>query len=204
MLSFCAQAQKEIDRHLEYGFMLGGTNYSGDLIPRYSFRTMGPAGAIFYRHNYPNEVSVLRLNLMMGQLSASEDLIDEPLRQNRQLSFNSGIIELSALYEYDFFNFRDLKDIYYTSPYLFGGAGLGITFEGKAHLVIPFGVGIKFNIAKKLNLGLEFGARKTFTDSIDQIDEDDATLLSSYKNDWYYFTGISFSKTVYKQVCPEK
>ena len=198
------QAQKEIDRHMEFGFMLGGTNYSGDLLPRYSLKTLRPAGAIFYRHNYPNEVSVLRMNLMVGQLEASEEMIDEPLRQARQLSFNSGIIELSGIYEYDFFNFRDLKDIYYTSPYLFGGLGLGVTFEGKAHLVIPFGVGVKFSVAKKLNLGIEFGARKTFTDKLDQIQVDDASLLSSYKNDWYYFTGLTFSKTVYKQVCPDK
>lgn len=196
-------AQSEaINRKGEYGFMIGGTNYTGDLSPGFRFSSMRPAGSVFYRHNYSNEVSILRVNLLFGQLTADEEDFDFPLQQNRRLEFNTEVIEISALYEYDFFNYRDIKEIYFMSPYLFGGLGLAMTFGGKTYLAIPFGAGIKLKIAPQLNLGVEFGARKLFSDKLDSYN-DDAGLFSSYNNDWYYFTGITLSRTVYKPVCPD-
>ena len=36
-------------------------------------------------------------------------------------------------------------------------------------LAVPFGLGVKFNISYKVNFGFEIGARKTFTDYLDDV-----------------------------------
>ena len=191
---------QELDRHIEFGIMGGVFNYTGDISPTYRFQFHRPGGFIFYRHNFTNLTSVLRFNLGFGSITADESVFDFPTQQQRQFSFSNNLIEFSALYEYNFFNFRDYDGIFYMSPYLFGGLGLVTSIGQESTAVIPFGVGVKFRVAKFYNLGIEFGARKSFSDMIDGFG-DDATLSSSHNNDWYYFTGLSFSKTVYKEIC---
>lgn len=193
---------KQIDKHSEYGFMVGGTNYTGDLAPTYKLGDLKPSGQLFYRHNYRDQVSVLRINLLMGQLGANEASIDSPLPQDRQLAFDATLMEAAILYEYDFFNFRDLRNIYYMSPYLAGGIGMTMSFGGKAYLSVPFGTGIKLRAGKTMNVNMEFMAHKLFSDSLDGY-SDDPSISSSVNNDWYYSIGIGLTRTVYNQICRE-
>lgn len=195
-------AQKPIDRHMEYGFGIGGMNYTGDLSPNYNLKFYRPGAQVLYRHNFSDEVSVLRANILFGQITAKEKQINQSLPRARKLEFQQNILELAALYEYDFFNFRDLKNIYYMSPYLFGGFAATVIWGGRAMFSIPFGAGVKLKISDHWNLGLEFGARKTFSDRLDTFTNEDL-LSSSSSNDWYYFTGLNFTRTVYRQICAD-
>jgi hypothetical protein len=203
LLCFGSFAQhKEIDKHTEYGFMLGGTNYTGDLSPGFQVTSLKPSGQLFYRHNYNDQVSVFRINLLMGKIGADEASIDSPLPQDRQYAFNATIMEASLLYEYDFFNFRDFSNVYYMSPYLVGGLGMTMSFGGKAYVSVPFGTGIKLQAGKQLNVNFEFMAHKLFSDSLDGY-SDDPSISSSVNNDWYYSIGIGLTRTVYNQICRE-
>ena len=84
---------------------------------------------------------------------------------------------------------------------------------------IPFGGGIKVSVNKNFNLILEYGIRKTFTDYIDDVSTTYAGIPTEFNNlaieladrsldgpkqageergistnnDWYSFTGITFS-----------
>ena len=78
-----------IDHHIEYGILLGGSNYSGDLLPQPSLRQFGPSAGIFYRHHLRDKISVIRFNLQAGSLRASEENSNFPVLNNRQLSFLS-------------------------------------------------------------------------------------------------------------------
>lgn len=194
--------EEGVDHHIEYGFSLGASNYTGDLSPVPQIKQFGPSGGIFYRHHLKDNISVIRVNLHAGMLSAKETNTNFPLLQNRQNSFNTSFVEIAGIYEYKFFNFRDIKGTYFMTPYIFGGLGATSVVGSRSTLVIPFGVGANFAVAKKLNVGFEFGARKTFSDSIDGFD-DDKKLNSSHGTDWYYFTGLTFSRTVYNPICPD-
>ena len=187
----------------ELGFALGASNYSGDLVERYRFKFYGPSAQLFYKYNVPGDVSVFRVNLLYAELKGDESAIDQNLQQFRQNSFEASVFEPSLLYEYNFYNFRDLNGQYFMAPYLFGGIGAAIVLgeDGAGYFCLPFGTGIKVMVSRHINVGLEFGARLTFNDKLDGI-EDAVQYSSSSNNDWYYFTGLTLSYTWYRQICP--
>lgn len=198
-----AQSAYELDHHMEIGFGGGVLNYTGDLAPKISYKNMAPGIQAFYRHNHKKEVSVFRINVLFGQIKGSNQLII-PNVAVFDSSFSRTALELAAIYEYNFFNYRDIKETFFMSPYLFGGIATSVFFgsENNAIISIPFGVGIKYKLTRNWNLGLEYGARKTFYDRIDMINEDNL-LSRSTPSDWYYFLGLNISYTFYQQRCPE-
>ena len=205
ILSVAVIDAQEIDHHMEFGVMTGMISYTGDLNSGANFNFNGPTGGVFYRHNYPNNIVVFRFNVLVGEVSGTEKTLDTPLAGELQRDFSALITEMSAVFEYNFFDFRTMKPGHYypVCPYLFGGVGFGAVVGGEnpAFINIPLGAGVKFQVGDNLNLGIEMGARKSFTDKIDGIDNS-SDFNSSSKQDWYYFTGLTFSYTRYYQKCP--
>ena len=206
-LSFLGIAQhKQYQRVHEVGGGLGAYNYTGELAEYVNIKNTTPGINGFYRYNFKNEISVLRVNLGFGLLGADESRTNQPRRVERAGSFNGQLLELSGVYEYDFFNFRDIDNVYYMSPYLFAGVGASSFFTSNGNSVqflsIPFGTGLKFRLKGGWNLGAELGARKNFTDELDGFD-DESTTGSSIQTDWHYYTGINISFTFYDLICKE-
>jgi hypothetical protein len=56
-------------------------------------------------------------------------------------------------------------------------------------VAIPFGIGAKMNVSKKVGIGLEWGPRKTFTDYLDDVSGTypDVSLKSIYYKAWRGF-----------------
>ena len=119
-----------------------------------------------------------------------------------QFRFSTTFFELSEMFEFNFFNYgmgeryRKLKR---WSPYI--TAGLGATvwttdgFTGAA-FTLPFGVGAKYKINRRLNLGLEFLMKKTFSDRLDGESLSDPHAIKSgfAKNtDWYSTLTVTLS-----------
>ena len=196
---------KQIERVHEIGFGAGGLNYTGDLAENLKLRYTKPAVNVFYRYNFKNEVSVIRTNIRVGRLGVDEAKSSEALRRFRSSKFDGTLLELSLLYEYDFFDFRDIDNKYYMSPFLYGGLGANsfISSPGVPFFIgIPFGAGVKFRLHEGWNLGLELGASKNFTDSLDN-QEDEKIYGTSILTDWHYQAGINLSYTFYNLICPE-
>ncbi len=187
----------------EGGLFAGFSNYLGDLVePRFTIKQSSPAFGVFIRHNMSNRFS-LRGNLLYGKLKGDDANYDR--NKSRAANFESTLIELSAIGEYEFRgNKRWSESGTFTktwSPYIFGGlganfgnpegelTGTGDIDEkdfGNTHLAIPLGLGIRFDLSRKVNLGFEFGERFAFSDYLDGIknngDPDD--------NDVYNFGGV--------------
>ncbi len=205
--SFFSKSQ-EIRHKDEFGGGIGVMHYSGDLSSGLNLQDFSPSVQAFYRNNYPNSYSVLRFNMLVGQIKSSERNQGEPLPVYRNLSFSTTVVEFAAIYEYNFLNYREIaagtREDYYLSPYLYGGLGAAIMIGGAdpAYMVLPIGVGLKFQLSSKLNLGIEAGIRKTFTDNLDGY-ADDVGLNSSSKYDSYYNTGFTLSYTVYSDMCAD-
>jgi hypothetical protein len=198
---------QEVDQHMEFGVIAGMFNYTGDLSYGVNVNFRGPGVGAFYRHNHANNITVLRIGLSAGQISGNESDLGTPLPEFQNRGFEATVTELSTLVEYNFFDFRSTKKEthYYFCPYLFGGIALSASFGEDAaptFLSLPFGAGIKWEASKSLNLGFELGARKSFTDDIDGVtNENDPN--SSIGDDWYYFTGVTISYTRHYQKCPK-
>lgn len=209
-LAFTASAQRS-----EIGFGIGTFNYTGDLARNYNFLNSRPAGTVFYRSNLSNVVS-FRAAVTAGKIAASDKRPFDPFTAQRKASFNIFVFEASTVFEYHFLNWRETKRFLRFSPYLFGGLGLfGISGNNASKPeeysnvqgAIPFGTGLKYVINPKWYVALEFGARKTFFDYLDNVSlgresNKNYQYGNPFDNDAYYFLGVSVTKTFYDIPCP--
>lgn len=196
---------------MEFGGGLGSMNYSGDLVRGFSFSTSSFAGTGFYRMNF-SEILTLRLAATIGNVRGAETPID-PFATERGHSFSSNLIEVSSVFEYHFLDFKTADATVNYSPYIFGGFGVirynAPTDEeiGRFQFSLPMGVGFKYLIQKKFTIGIEAGARKMFFDYLDGI-SDDPSRVKDYQygnpkdDDWYFYSGISFSVILFNVPCP--
>ncbi len=204
-----AHAQK-----LEVGAGVGTTLYRGDLAPVLTPGFARPAANIFLRHT-PGRAVTLKYSLMAGKIFADDSQSEDNFAIKRNRFFNTRLVELAATAEYNFFNYRNETSRRAWSPYIFGGVAL-FKFDPVENsqpdypliqLGLPFGVGIKYVLKGQWNLGLEFGARKTFTDYLDDLGGP-LDLNNRFQNgnpndkDLYTYTCISISYTFYKVRCP--
>jgi hypothetical protein len=209
-LVFTVSAQRS-----EVGFGLGTFNYTGDLARNYNFLNSRPAGTLFYRSNLSSVVS-FRTAVTAGKLAASDKRPFDSFTAQRNASFNIFLFEVSTVFEYHFLNWRETKRFIRFSPYLFGGLGLfGISGNNASKPEeysnvqgsLPFGTGLKYIINPKWYVALEFGARKTFFDYLDNVSlgresNKNYRYGNPFDNDAYYFLGISVTRTFYDIPCP--
>jgi len=206
----------------ELGIGLGGTVYKGELAPNYRFGNNRPAGALFYKKDISPAIA-LRAQGLLGFIRADDHdsaFVNLPLHQFRNARMKGRIAELSFGIDYNFLNYYDQKRIIRWTPYFFvGGAVTNYSVtnrpdaaredqnrKGGILLAVPFGVGAKVALSYHWNLGLEFGARKTFTDRLDAFEDVQMEPVNYYSNpydkDWYIFNAITLSYTFYKIKCP--
>lgn len=143
-----------------------------------------------------------------------------PLHAFRQTNTKGGLIEASAVVEYNFMDYHYRTDKVHFTPYLFAGiAGfyastttvtnnqaLTGSFNQDGSMLgiaIPAGAGLKYALSQHINLGLEVGVRKLFTDQLDHLSEQDPLLVNPHDQDWYYYSGVSLSYTFFKIRCPD-
>jgi len=199
----------------EIGFGIGTFNYTGDLARTYNFLNSKPAGTVFYRSNL-SKVTSFRAAITAGKIGASDKRPVDVFASQRKASFNLFLMEASTVIEYHFLNWRDSRHILRFTPYLFGGLGLFGMSGGPDNKsaeysnvqgAIPFGVGVKYIVNPKWYLALEFGARKTFFDYLDNISVGDQRKKNyqygnPFDNDAYYFLGLTVTHTFYDIPCP--
>lgn len=214
LLAVICSGKSAMGQRLEVGAGAGAVNYKGDVSPGINYREPQPGGQVFLRHN-PGKAISLTYSFMLGRFASSDKNSNDVFARQRGFSFSTRFVEASAVVEYNFLDYRDEQNRTAFSPYLFGGLSL-FRFEPKQNfrpaydlyqIGIPFGVGMKYVLGGNWNLGLAFGARKTFTDYLDDLSgpTTDNRLLSGNPNDrdMYFFTGLSISYTFYKVRCPD-
>ena len=181
----------------ELGIMLGGSYYIGDLNQFKHFNKTKPSVGVVYRYNYHSRLS-FRGNLTYGKIEASDANAKMDLLKNRNLSFESTLIELAGGLEFTYLPFylgsKKTKGtayilaeigLFHMNPQTehngdmvdlqpLGTEGQGSDLSSKKNysltqLCIPLGVGVKFALGKKAALSFEYGIRKTFTDYIDDV-----------------------------------
>jgi hypothetical protein len=182
----------------ELGLTGGVSYYIGDLNPtRHYPRNLKPAGGVFYRYNF-NDRYAFRLQGLYTKLQAADANSTDSLQLRRNLSFRTSLFEASALLEINFLKYRGLgKDGHSWTPYVFvglayfhmdpqgqlgdtwydlqplGTEGQGSTAGGEPYkldvMSIPFGVGFKFALTDRVDLGVEWGLRRTYTDYLDDV-----------------------------------
>jgi hypothetical protein len=212
LFACCVFAQVNAQK-LEIGGGGGIALYKGDLSPALNPQFARPAASIFLRHT-PKRAVTLKYSFMLGKIHADDSRADDLFAGRRNQFFNSRLTELSATAEYNFLDYRSEQSRKPWTPYLFGGIAV-FKFDPVENyrpdypltqVALPFGIGIKYVLTGQWNLGLEFGARKTFTDYLDGVASlDPANKFANgnpYDNDLYTYTSLSVSYTFYSVKCP--
>ena len=197
---------------LEIGLLGGAMIYTGDThCEQFFFSQSNIAGGAYLRQNFSDVLSA-RLNVIAGKISGND--ADYPNRShgNRDFSFYSNLVDANLLLEWEplgkkrYATANTFKRI--LSPYFAIGAGFlygkpvvnynDINNPGLASSIaldkantkstyfnIPFGGGIRYDLSRRLTLGLEGFFRVPFTDYLDGVSQ----AGNSKRNDWYY-TGM--------------
>jgi Domain of unknown function (DUF6089) len=181
----------------EFGATIGGAHYFGDLNTRASFNRPKPAVGVFFRKQFGNYVA-LRLAGHFAQLGYSDIYSKNEYQRLRNLSFNTNIYEVTLQGDFNFFKFITELPEHNFTPYVTLGIGvmnfdpyayldgqkynlrqlgtegqtkgyLGRTPYSTTALVVPFGVGLKYNLTEKMNISFEIAHRFTSTDYLDDV-----------------------------------
>ena len=192
-------AQDEIVQEGEFGIGLGAAHYFGDLNTRAQLNRPKMAATIFFRKNFNNYVSgrIGASFARLGYSDIYNDHNEYMRRRN--LSFNSNVWELTLQGDFNFFRFMPGEPGYSFTPYVTLGAGifsydpfaylngekiflrqLGTEGQGSSlypdrkqyssmGISFPVGVGIKYALNERFNIGFELLHRFTNTDYLDDV-----------------------------------
>ncbi len=195
------EASGQEDYRFDAGGGIGMTGYLGDANTSNLWSNPGFDGMLLFRYLRSPRIA-FKTGLYVGTLSGNTENMTDVLPDAAQFKFSTTFFELSEMFEFNFFNYgigEKYRQLKRWSPYI--TAGLGATvwttdgYTGGA-FTLPFGIGAKYKINERLNLGLEFLMKKTFSDRLDgQILSDPHAIKSSFaKNtDWYSTLSVTLS-----------
>ena len=226
---------------MEVGLFGGGAYYLGDLNPGKHFMNTQLAYGVLGRYNVDPRWAV-KLGVSRGTVKG--DASQSTFLPDRQLNFSSYILDISAMAEFNFFPYFTGSKRNWVTPYIFGGfslfffnpvangyelknfgtEGQNIGYNGRKPYStvgygLPFGLGVKISLAKKLGLQVYWEMHKTFSDYIDDVSttyylngkaidpgspeqilsdpsmnhQPDMQRGNSRTKDWYAFFGVSLT-----------
>ncbi len=195
---FQAQTQGIVQEG-EFGVGVGAAHYFGDINTRAHLNRPKMAASVFFRKNFGNYIAVrVAANYAKVGYSDVHNT-HNPIMLRRNLSFNSNIWELALQGDFNFFRFMPGEPGYNFTPYVTLGAGifnydpyaylngekfflrpLNTEAQGNANypdrkpyssmsVSIPFGVGLKYSLNERINVGFEIVHRFTNTDYLDDV-----------------------------------
>ena len=177
LIPLLSHAQYSKSSKVDFGFFVGGAYYIGDLNNKHFDRFTKPAGGLVFRYNF-NKRAALRANFLMGTVEAYDSYSTSQWQRERNLNFKSPIKELSAQFEFNFFNYKIGGDESQNfSPYIFMGlAGFHFdpqeqTANGSVHLQplgtegqgLPGGASLKKYKLTQLSLPFGVGFKTSFS-----------------------------------------
>jgi hypothetical protein len=198
-LPFLAQAQNSIRQEGEFGVGIGAGHYFGDLNTKAHLNRPKPAATLFFRKNFGNYIAlrVAGSFAQLGYSDVYND--HNEFMKRRNLSFNTNVWELSLQGDFNFYRFMPGEDEFRFTPYITLGAGifsydpyaylqdkkyflrpLGTEGQGSAAypkrkpyssmaFSVPFGVGLKYSLNERMNIGFEIVHRFNNTDYLDDV-----------------------------------
>ena len=169
------------------GFFAGTSWYMGDINPSQVFYAPSPAIGAIFLYNFSkrwalrNQISYIDL-----RTGASKP---NPLYDN--ISFTASFMQVDSRIEFNFSPFVMVERKKSFSTYVNAGLGYTMPLGGTSRNMIafPFAIGMKYALSKKLAIGAEWMANKTFTDKLDKVESPGGNSLLHH-NDWYTCFGL--------------
>lgn len=167
-------AQSDYEYRMEIGAGIGMVSYEGDFNGSI-LSNMQPTASVVLRRIF-NPYMGVRLAASYGKLKGSSkdvktympDYVETPYE------FSNTLIDVSATYEYNFWPYgtgNDYRGAKRLTPFVFGGIGATyVTGDGSVFTAnVPLGLGVKYKVAQRVNLGIEWAAHFSLSDKLDGI-----------------------------------
>ena len=196
---FFALSQNAVVQEGEFGIGIGAAHYFGDLNTKAKLNRPKLAAGIFFRKNFGNYIALrVAGNFAQVGYSDIYNTHNEYMRR-RNLSFNSTIWELALQGDFNFYRFLPGDPDFRFTPYItFGVSAFNYdpyaylngekynlrqmgtegqndtTYKDRTPyssmaFAIPLGVGVKYSINDRINIGFEIVHRFTNTDYLDDV-----------------------------------
>lgn len=192
IILFCNTFHAAFCQNFHLNISIGAANYSGDLqSKRYTFNQAKPAVGIGLSYEVSDKLFI-RTGITIAKVTANDKF--NPQTQVRNLNFTSSVSEAHIAAEYYLLNPYENSialyilggiAVYHFNPYTFDSSGSKyflqpLSTEGQGfyqnrkpynltQIAIPFGVGAKLALSENIQVGIEIGLRKLFTDYIDDV-----------------------------------
>lgn len=185
----------------DVGAQLGISGYIGEANTSNIFNKPGFDGELSFRY-IGNVRWALRGVLSTFSISGTTEGQENVLPDNAVYSFKSQVYDLGFRGEFNFFPYgigETYKRLRRWTPYVTAGVGVAVaSVAGTTHFApsLPLGIGLKFKLKPRLNLGVEFTMTKAFNDNFDGPDLSELNKIKTefYKNtDWYSRLTIGIS-----------
>jgi opacity protein-like surface antigen len=212
---------EELEYKMDMGAGLGTCFYLGDGNST-PYANMGFMGGIMARRIF-NPRMALKANVAMGHISGTNDgfIPLDPLSGSLEggvptkVNFSRNVLDVGVQFELNFWGFgmgSGYKELKRITPYALAGVGLTVGMGGGSSacgaLCLPVGVGVKYKLKPRLNVGFEWTMRFTTSDRLDASHDSSVTQLAhpygiksvGLKNkDCYNFTMVYLTY----EMCPK-
>lgn len=169
-------AQDDPQYRMEIGAGVGTVSYEGDFNGNV-LKNMQPMFSALWRYNF-DPYKDLRLSATYGKLKGSSKDVDTyyPDYATEEYSFNRNLLDVSLVFEYNFWPYgtgRDYRGAKRLTPYIYGGIGVTSASGGGSKSVftanVPIGLGVKYKLNERMNLGLDWGIHFSLSDELDGV-----------------------------------
>ena len=203
IIAITANTATAQDYRYEIGIGGGISGYLGDLNQSNVLKNPGMAAEGVFRYLI-NKRFAVKGSLAFAQISGDAKQFSNEFPNGKDYKFESNYYDLGASFEFNFLNYgfnNDYRNLKRITPYL--SLGLGVTYSSNKqfNMNIPIGLGAKFKMAPRWDLGLEMRARMMLGDKIDGQSDLYGVKSSFLKNtDWCPTLMISVSYS-FGEIC---
>lgn len=209
LASVSIQAQDDPQYRMEIGGGIGLVSYEGDFNGNV-LKDMSPMASLVGRYNF-DPYKDLRLAVGYGKLKGSSKDANTyyPDYQSEEYRFSRNLVDASLVFEYNFWPYgtgRDYRGAKTFTPYIYGGLGASFVSGGPTKSVftanVPLGLGLKYKVSERMNLGIDWGIHFSLSDDLDGVkDPYGVSSSGAFKNtDCYSMLQLTLTYS-FKEKC---
>lgn len=177
LVSLGAKAQDEYEYKMEIGVGAGMVSYEGDFNGSI-VKNMQPSVSLILRRIF-NPYMGVKLDVMYGKLKGSSADVKTyyPGYDDNPIEFSNTLLDAGLTFEYNFWPYgtgREYRGAKRLTPFVFLGIGATYVTGGGENAFtanVPIGLGVKYKIGKRLNLGLEWAMHFSLSDKLDGVED---------------------------------
>jgi hypothetical protein len=174
--------------HMALGVFAGTSWYMGDINPSQLFYAPSGTASAIFMYNFTKRWA---LRNQVGEINLKSAANSTNPYDGNPSHFATSFMQIDSRIEFNFAPFAMVDRKHALSTYVNAGLGGTMPLSGKFEnmLTFPFGVGMKYGFSKRIAVGAEWTANKTFIDNLDKIESPGGYTLIHH-NDWYTCFGL--------------